>query len=79
MPPKPPTPNPVPRSCKIAQSEWKDYIKIRLYYRGKAGCLESFYSARWVYATWKTPTFIHFFSFNAIHLKICNNIELTIP
>ena len=26
----------------------------------------------------KTLTFIHFFSFNAIHLKFCNNIELTI-
>ena len=29
--------------------------------------------------TSETPTFIHPFVFNAIHLKFCNNIELTIP
>ena len=36
-------------------------------------------SARWAYVTSETPTFIHPFVFNAIHLKFCNNIELTIP
>ena len=34
---------------------------------------------RWAYVTSKTLTLIHSRSLNAIHLKICINIELTRP